>query len=302
MTDSATSRYLARKQSLGSNTNTWGDAKLNDDLDLFDRGSKGYQSSAITADTTLTWTNYSTSNTGQVANWKITGSLTSTTTITVPSVEWVWDMVWNTTGASITMKCSGGTGVTIPTGRKAKVFSDGTDCYFSVPNYLGDDISEANSRDIADKAYVDTAVATATIPATTGTVLVSGSDTTASYLYAAFTTSPSSPLTLSIANAAANEQVLIAIGSLALTDGGTKTSGFTAVVNSKYNCAFTANGTITLPSSATAGDIIEFGLGGPYVYTLNPNGLKINSSTANLPVVGNQSFHIKYTSATDGWG
>lgn len=41
MTDTATSRYGARQQSQGSNTNTWGDDKLNEALWLFDRGSKG---------------------------------------------------------------------------------------------------------------------------------------------------------------------------------------------------------------------------------------------------------------------
>ena len=65
MTDSATSRYKARQQSQGSNTNTWGDDKLNEVLRLLDRGSKGYQALAMTGDTTLTWTNYVATNVGE---------------------------------------------------------------------------------------------------------------------------------------------------------------------------------------------------------------------------------------------
>src|SRR5688500_2712051 len=108
MTDSATARYGARQQSQGSNTNTWGDDKLNEVLRLFDRGSKGYQALAMTGSTTLTWTNYGATNDGQCAILKLTGSLSSGVNLVVPSVEWVWDLVWNATGQTVTIKTSAG--------------------------------------------------------------------------------------------------------------------------------------------------------------------------------------------------
>ena len=126
MADSATSRFKARKQSLGSNVNTWGDDKLNDVLDLFDRGGKGYQAVALTGDVTWTWTNYATSNAGQVAIVKFTGSLSSAATVTVPSTEWVW-LMWNAAGAAVTVKTSAGSGVTLQNGDRAVVYNDGTD-------------------------------------------------------------------------------------------------------------------------------------------------------------------------------
>lgn len=89
--------------------------------------------------------------------------------------------------------------------------------------------------------------------------------------------------------------------SLGLTNGGLKSAGFTAVINTRYHCVFGASGTITGPAAATAGDIMAFALAGAYTYTFAPNGLKVNSSTANLPIPGNQTLIVEYTGATDGW-
>ena len=89
--------------------------------------------------------------------------------------------------------------------------------------------------------------------------------------------------------------------TLQLTDGGVKTSGFTAAVNNKYHAAFGAAGTITFPAAATIGDFIEISYGGNYVYTHAPNGLKINTSTSNYPLLGNQTYIWSYNSVADGW-
>lgn len=308
MTDSATSRYKARKQSQGSNNNTWGDDKLNDNLDLFDHGSKGVDSQAMTGDTTLSWANYDDSaevNTGQCAVLLLTGSLTAVANLVVPSVEWSWDLIKNSTGQTVTVKTSGGTGVAIPNGRQVPVYCDGSDCYFGSPNYLGTDISEGNNRDLADKAYVDGAISTASLPATAGTSLVSGSDTTAGYLGQKLNLAVSGAISgaWSVENPAADENALLslAVGQLGLTDGGLQTSGFTAAVNTRYVARFGAAGTITFPLSATTGDLIAITYAGYYNYTHDPNGLKINTSTSNYPLIGNQTYIWEYTGTTDGW-
>lgn len=132
MADTATSRLKLRKQSLGSNVNTWGDSKLNDALDTIDRSMKGFQSVALTGDVTWTWTNYTTSNDGQVSCVKLTGSLSSAVTITVPSTEWCWD-IHNASGAQVTLKTSAGTGVAIQNGDRAKLQCDGTDVVNTAP-------------------------------------------------------------------------------------------------------------------------------------------------------------------------
>lgn len=143
------------------------------------------------------------------------------------------------------------------------------------------------------------------MPATAGTVLVSGSDTTANYLTSKVnvTGSGAASVSASITNPAGNEVKTFAVSvtTHALAAGGSQTTGFTAAINTKYHCVFGANGTITFPASATAGDIIETALAGNYIYTFAPNGLKINGSTANFPMPGNQTYAWTYTGATDGW-
>jgi len=288
MTDTATSRYKARQQSQGSNTNTWGDDKLNEVLRLFDRGSKGYQALALGGDTTLNWSNYAALNTGQVAVLKLTGSLSSPAALVVPSAEWVWDLIWNTTGQTVTVKTSAGSGAAIPNGRKAKVFCDGADCHFATPNFLGDDITETNNRDIMDKAAVETAVANAALPASTGAVLVSANDTTAGYLgtKVSVTGVGAAIVTPSIANPGANETSVFSISVdtkeleefLALVGKVTASisSGTTAMAaNRRYR--ITAAATATLPAMA-AGDfvIVEFAVGAGIVGTVARNAQTID--------------------------
>ncbi len=90
-------------------------------------------------------------------------------------------------------------------------------------------------------------------------------------------------------------------GEISTLDGGTQTTGFTAAVNTRYNCIFGAAGTITGPAAASTGDRIPLSLAGRFIYTFAPNGLKINTSSNSLPIPGNQSFTLTYTGVTDGW-
>lgn len=92
------------------------------------------------------------------------------------------------------------------------------------------------------------------------------------------------------------------VTTLGLTAGAAQTAGFTAAVNTKYVCNFTAAETITLPAAASAGDIIVFALGGTQAVTLDPNGLRVNGLTSNLFIGGDmQTLMITYTGATNGW-
>lgn len=198
MTDTPTPRYGGRQQSQGSNTNTWGDDKLNELFRLFDRGSKGVQSLAITGDTVLSWTNYIATNDGQVAVLTLTGSLSSPAALTVPSREWVWDVIKNFTGQTVTVKTSGGVGVAIGNGKFMEVHCDGVDCYngtgtvlpgaatvagaLTVAGQISGVVTGTALTDAANVGQVAAAIATASLPATAGTVLNSITDTTAGYL------------------------------------------------------------------------------------------------------------------------
>jgi len=311
MTDSATTRYKVRKQSLGSNVNSWGDAKLNDSLDILDRGSKGYQSIAMTGDLTLSWSNYSASNQGQVAVVNLTGSLTSAASLIVPSVEWQWDAIINATGQTITVKTSAGTGVTIPTGYRAAVYCDATDCYGATPTrafgdiYAGGQIKNVTagtvSTDAVNKTQMDAAIAAASITGTGNTLKVTSSDTTSKYLDTAVTVSGA--LSKSVTNPSGNEALALAVGALALTDGGRKTASFNASASTRYQVAWAADGTVTLPASPTQGDVIGLAVfASAYNTTINPNGKKINGSTSNL-VMGaiNETFTLTYDATLGDW-
>lgn len=303
MTDSATARYGARQQSQGSNTNTWGDDKLNEVMRLLDRGSKGYQALAMTGDTTLSWTNYIATNDGQTAVLKLTGSLSAVANLVVPSVGWVWDTVWNTTGQTITMKTSAGTGVAIPNGRKAAVFCDATDCYFGVANYLGDDIIEANNRDIMDSAAVATAIANAVIPAAAGTVRVTVTDTTAGYLGAKVnvTGSGAASVVASTTNPAGNEvkTFAITVGDGGLSDGGLQSASFAAAVGTAY--AIPTGGTVTLPAATGSRRKIELAIYGTGTTTLSGTISAGGVILSSLVVDGDQTLTITDADSTRGW-
>ena len=306
MADTATARYGARQQSQGSNANTWGDDKLNEALRLLDMGSKGYQAYAMTgvaATDTFSWTNYVATNVGQCAVLKLTGSLSSAATLTVPSIQWVWNVVWNTCGQTVTMKTSAGVGVAIPNGRQVAVFCDGSDCYFAGANYIGLDIVETNSRDLMDMSAVATAIANANIPASAGTLLNSITDTTAGYLSSKITVTGSgaASVTASTLNPGANEErsFAISVGSLGLTDGGLVTASFSPAVGSKYRVP--TGGTITLPAATGSNGVISLAIFGAGTSTLSGVVSAGGSILASLTVAGDQTIIITDADSTRGW-
>ena len=76
MPDTATTRNNFRKQSLNSNTGTWGDPNLNTTLDNLDASLDGFVEIALTnVNVTLTTTQFA-SNQARQRMLKITGTLT----------------------------------------------------------------------------------------------------------------------------------------------------------------------------------------------------------------------------------
>jgi hypothetical protein len=63
--------------------------------------------------------------------------------------------------------------------------------------------------------------------------------------------------------------------------------------------------TITLPAAPSVGDCIIIGCAGDWsssAVTINPNGLKIQSSASNLQLSENTGISFVYTGASWGWG
>lgn len=207
MTDTPSSILLLRLQSLGSNTNLWG-GYLNVAMQMLEQAAKGYQSYALTVDVTISWANYTLGNTGACAVLKLTGTLVAALTMTLPG--YMNDLkVINSAGATVTVKCSGGTGVAIPNSRTAMLYCDGVDYYNSAPTWRGSTITPTNAGDLLTYSDVQTLIANAALPATAGTTRVSASDTTAGYLSQKlpFVAGAGTAVTSSISNPAADEDL-----------------------------------------------------------------------------------------------
>ncbi len=225
MVDTPTTRNRLRKQELGSNTNTWGDTKLNEVLDGIDQAMDGVLSITLTSDYTLSTVNYTVADEGKRRVLKFTGSLSSAVSVTIPSLEHEY-AVMNAAGAAVTVKTFAGVGVEIPTGYQARVYCDGIDVFNGSPTVLPGSVRVAGkirnvtagteSTDAVNKTQMESAIALAAIPATPGTVRNSSGDTTAGYLSQKIAVTGS--LVLTTLNPGANEQAQI---SFTLDEGQT---------------------------------------------------------------------------------
>lgn len=122
---SPTTRIRAQKQDPGGNLNTWGALLNTTGLDMLDEAVAGVETIALTgADRTLTSTNYATDEARNIG-LRFTG--TGGCAVIIPSVEKVYAARNDTTG-NVTIRTSGGTGVTIGAGAGAVIQCDGTDC------------------------------------------------------------------------------------------------------------------------------------------------------------------------------
>lgn len=295
----ATGAIGVELQAAGENLNTWGDPKLNNALQILVNLAHGWKAWTINGNYSVSETNYATTNDTENAFIKlVAGTVAAAFNVTLPGRNKRLIM-WNATSYAATVKLSATSGVVLPAGGFAIIATDGvTDVYNASPTHAGTTTQSTATNAYALWGAVETAIAAAS-GLTAPFILVSGTDTTAGYLGQKIVGSGAA--SVSVINSGADEDVQISVGSLAVTDGGTQAAGFTAASNARYNCVFGASGTITLPAAPTAKDVIVLHLAGNYVYTLNPNGLKINSSTSNFPMLGNQTVILEYTGATDGW-
>lgn len=156
MPSSATTRNRLEKQAAGENLNTWGAPKLNTLIDLVDQAMDGWTTKALTADYSLTSTNYAADESRQ-RTLKFTG--TGSYTVTLPSVEKNY-IVWNALTGTLTLTTGAGTTATLATGEKCIVTCDATNVYRVQPtDFQSARITSVGtptaSSDAATKAYVD---------------------------------------------------------------------------------------------------------------------------------------------------
>jgi hypothetical protein len=143
--DTYSSRVGLIKQSTGNNNNSWGDTFNSSFADLLDRALWGIDSHAVTGGTLdLSTGTLPPSGPSPVAGATqvFTGTLTSTETVTFPSIAGKWTIFNNTSGAfSLLLKTSGmATPIQIPQGKFVDVICDGTTLY-------------RQDRDVVGRAY-----------------------------------------------------------------------------------------------------------------------------------------------------
>lgn len=301
-------------QAAGENLNTWGDPNLNNDLIIGSNLASKWKALTINGDYTVSETNYSTTNDTEVATIKlVAGTVAAAFNVIFPGRA-KRILIWNASGYTATCKLAATTGFSLPTGRIALVATDGTTDFYNLsPNYGGVLVPTAGSLDIPSWSAVQTAIATAGLPATSGAVLVSGTDTTAGYLgqkitqqLSGLTTTQVSGLvsvTLAIINPSGNAQIALQVGGgyvAGYLPGGTKTSQFTPVVGTEYNCDFTTSSyTINLSGMTTPqiGQKFYLNCFGAY----QPFLLGTVNGLTNLLLDAGSSAELTYSSASWGW-
>jgi len=116
---------------LGTGDTNWGNLTNNNFKWAIEDSITGYATAAFPSDADYDWyLGYTNSNSSQAQRnlvINVTGSLTQTRNLIVPTIEKQYIVQNNTTGSqSIVVKTSAGTGITVPNGRKAHLFVDGT--------------------------------------------------------------------------------------------------------------------------------------------------------------------------------
>jgi hypothetical protein len=132
---------------LGIGDTNWGNLTNNNFKWAIEDSITGYATAAFPSDADYDWAaGYTNSNSSQAQRnlvINVTGSLTQTRNLVVPTIEKQYIVQNNTTGSqSITVKTASGTGVTVPNGKKAHLYVDGTDVvqmvdYFVSPTLAG---------------------------------------------------------------------------------------------------------------------------------------------------------------------
>jgi hypothetical protein len=118
-------------QATGENPGTWGTITNTNLGTALEQAIVGYGNPSYASDANLTLT-YTDTNAAQAARALVLNvtsavSLTATRQLVVPTIQKQYIVQNNTTGSqSITVKTSAGTGITVPNGRKAHLYVDGT--------------------------------------------------------------------------------------------------------------------------------------------------------------------------------
>lgn len=280
----------------GDQSGTWGTTTNTNLGTALEQAIVGYGNPnfATDANTTISLTDSNASQTARAFVLNVTSSvsLTATRELVVPTVQKPYIIRNNTTGGqSITVKTSAGTGVTVPAGKYAYVYANGTDVVSSIDHIPSLTLATAlaatsggtgqSSYAVGDLLYASTTTALSKLAdVATGNALISGGVSTApAWGKVGLTTHVSG--TLPVANGGTgdttytNGQLLIGnttgntltkatltagsgititngTGSITIANGGVTSVSGTGTVN-----GITLSGTVTSSGSLTLGGTLS---------------------------------------------
>lgn len=287
----ATNAIGVELQAAGENLNTWGDPKLNNALQVLVNLAHGWKAWTINGNYVPSETNYATNNDTENAFIKlVAGTVAAAFNVTLPGRAKRLIM-WNATSYAATLKLAATTGVVLPAGGFAIIATDGaTDVYNASPTHAGTTTQAGDSNAYALWGAVQAAIATASLPASAGTLLVSALDTTAGYLGTKLVEGTGVDITDS---GAGNSTLTISVDTteleefLALTGKltATITSGTTAMTDKRrYRIT---GGTGTLPTfAATSFMIVEMKPAAGTTVTIGRNSQTIDGTAEDDTYVG----------------
>ena len=260
-------------QATGENSGTWGTITNTNLGTALEQAVVGYGNPSYPSDANLTLT-YTDTNAAQAARALVLNvtsavSLSATRELVVPTIQKQYIVQNNTSGSqSITVKTSAGTGITVPNGRKAHLYVNGTDVIY-MDDYVdinGGSIDGttigANSAAAGNFTTVDTTnIEVTNLKAKDGTTAGSIADATG------VVTLGSSVLTTTDINGGTIDGTTIGGSSAAAGTFTTLTTSSTVTLNGG-----TANGVLYLNGSkvATSGSALTFD--GTY---FTANGLRL---------------------------
>lgn len=132
MADSYDALLRTRLQQTGGNRDTWGGLLNSDTVNLLVKAIAGTKQITIAGtDYTLT-TNNGSEDEARYAALELIGAPAAARNVIVPSVSHIY-LVSNSTGQTITIKTSTGTGAAVLDGETVHVYCNGTDCAVSAP-------------------------------------------------------------------------------------------------------------------------------------------------------------------------
>lgn len=158
MASTASANLAIELMSYGEKSTTWGDI-VNTGIKILERASTGVTDYAIAgATTTFTATDYTLGD-WQHASWRFTGVLAANSTVEFPTKDRLYLVENATTGSyTLTVKVSGGTGVTVPQGTTAILVSNGTNMSGTVLQPYAANLSTLGTSNGTLTAYRETRV------------------------------------------------------------------------------------------------------------------------------------------------